>query len=125
MAETKYKLDSQLERLTMSMEASQEKLWEAYGLTLGEAEKLREPINYAMGSRELQDISVQIRDLGPINPNAIEDYARISSRAAEMTTQRDDLQKAQEALEILIADILSSMKVVFSEKFTQINENFG
>ena len=125
MTETKYKLDSQLERLTMSMEASQEKLWEEYGLTLGEAEKLREPINYAMGSRELQDIRVQIRDLGPINPNAIEDHARISSRAAEMTTQRDDLQKAKEDLEILIADILSSMKVVFSEKFTQINENFG
>ncbi len=124
LAENKYKLESQLERLSLSMENAQNKLWEDYGMTYGEAEKLREPLSYAESARELQGIREQIRTLGPINPNAIEEFEQLSHRVADMAAQKQDLEKAKADLEVLIQNILSSMRVVFREKFHQIGENF-
>ena len=124
LAENKYKLESQLERLSLSMENAQNKLWEDYGMTYGEAEKLREPLFYAESARELQGIREQIRTLGPINPNAIEEFEQLSHRVADMAAQKQDLEKAKADLEVLIQNILSSMRVVFREKFHQIGENF-
>lgn len=124
LSENKYKLESQMERLSLSMENAQNKLWDDYGMTYGEAETLKETINYTQGARELQEIREQIRALGAVNPNAIEDYNRVYERANEMTAQKQDLEKAKADLETLIQNILASMRVVFSEKFEQINRNF-
>ncbi len=125
MAEGKYKLESQIERLSLSMENAQNKLWDDYGMTYGEAESFREEINYAQSTRELQEIREKIRVLGSINPNAVEDYNRVYARTKEMAAQKEDLEKAKIDLEALIRNILASMKIVFSEKFQQINKNFG
>lgn len=124
LSESRYKIESQIERLSISLENAQNKLWDDYGMTYGEAEKLRQEIHYAQSARELQEIREQIRALGAINPNAIEDYNRVYERANEMTAQKQDLEKAKTDLETLIRNILASMKVVFSEKFEQINRNF-
>ena len=125
MNESRYKIQNQMDRLSISKEASETKILEDYGLTLGNLEEYREQINFTQGSRELQEIRETIRELGPINPNAIEEYQRTYERVNDLTTQKDDLEKAKADLETLITNILSSMRVVFGEKFESINRYFG
>ena len=126
MGDSKLKLQGQIERRNMSLENASERLWTDYGMTYAGAEELKdETISFTPGSRELTDIREQIRVLGPVNPSAIEEYERVRDRAEDLTIQKNDLEKAKADLEKLITGILSSMKVVFEEKFELINRNFN
>ncbi|MPN12670.1 Chromosome partition protein Smc [bioreactor metagenome] len=77
------------------------------------------------GTREIDEIKEEIASMGPVNPNAIEDYARVSERLEHLKVQRDDLVKAGEDLKVVIESLLGDMKDCFLEKFDQINTNFS
>jgi chromosome segregation protein len=62
--------------------------------------------------------------MGSVNPNAIEDYARVSERYENMVAQREDLVKAGADLEVVISELLTGMTASFREKFMLINSNF-
>ncbi len=120
----KYKVESQLERSKLTLETAGDKIWEEYGLTYADAQPMRAEIGFQEASREVQQIRGRIRELGTINPNAIEDYARVSERFTELTAQKEDLEKAQADLHQVIAEIVSGMRTTFREKFDQISKSF-
>ena len=122
--ERKYKLESQLEKTQILKENSQQKLWDDYELTYTGAEELKTDINYTTASREAESLRARIRELGPINPNAIEDCARLSERADELTAQRADLSAAKEDLLKVIESLMGSMRETFGQRFEQLNEHF-
>ena len=124
LLERKYKVESQIERSKMALEAAGDKIWEEYGLTYADAQALRGEVSYGEASREVQQIRAQIRELGTINPNAIEDYTRISERFAELSAQKEDLEKAEADLHKVIGEIVAGMRSTFQEKFEQIRANF-
>lgn len=73
----------------------------------------------------INELKAQIRELGPVNVAAIEDFAKTKERYGFMKTQYDDLIKSQEKLERVIQDIVRVMKKQFVEQFELINKNFS
>lgn len=124
LAESKWKLEGQLEKVQAALEAAETRLWEDYELTYSGAAKLKIELPYSQCVRELQTVRGRIRELGPVNPTAVEEYEALRDRAAQMRLQRDDLTKAEADLSRVIADLMASMKEIFQEKFQQINRNF-
>ncbi len=125
LIETKYKLMANKEKIELSKETLLNKLWDDYGLTYTNALPFKVDFSYNSGVKEAEDIKNQIKAMGSINPNAIEDYARVKERYDNLLVQKADLQNAILDLEVVIKDLLNNMTDSFKEKFAQINSNFN
>ena len=67
---------------------------------------------------------MEIRALGNVNVNAIEDYKEISGRYEFMKNQHEDLVAAQAALEKIIEELDEGMRRQLREKFGEIPREF-
>lgn len=125
LIEQKYKIIANKEKIELMRDNLQNKIWDDYALTLANAEKLRGEFSYQTGTREIEEIRQEIAAMGPVNPNAIEDFARVSGRLESLRVQKNDLIKAGEDLQLVIQSLLGDMKDCFLEKFDQINQHFN
>jgi len=66
----------------------------------------------------------QVRRMGPINPEAKQEFERESERYAFMRTQVDDLKKAEEDLKHVIAELDELTKQEFSKTFDAVDKQF-
>lgn len=66
----------------------------------------------------------QVRRMGPINPEAKQEYDRESERYAFMRTQVDDLRKAEEDLRHVIAELDELTRQEFSKTFDAVDREF-
>ena len=101
-------------------------MWEEYELTLHAAMELRdEQYQDLAGLKKLiAGIKDDIRKLGDVNVNAIEDYKEISERYEFLKTQHDDLIEAEKTLMGIIEDLDTGMRKQFMEKFAEIQKEF-
>ena len=74
---------------------------------------------------EADNIREKLRELGSVNPGAIDEYAALKERMASLTTQKEDLEKAEADLHKLIASLVNEMRRTFRESFELINKYFG
>jgi chromosome segregation protein len=65
-----------------------------------------------------------LRRLGPINPEAKQEFDRESERYAFMKAQVEDLQKAEEDLKHVIAELDELTKQEFSKTFDAVDKQF-
>lgn len=121
-----YRLNAQREKLEESMEAQINYMWEEYEITLSAAASIREEQMTDLGAmkREIAALKDQIKRLGDINVNAIEDYKNLMERYTFMKTQHDDLVEAEKTLEHIIQELDSAMRRQFTEKFAEICREF-
>jgi chromosome segregation protein len=120
------RLEARKAKMEAELETIQNRLWDEYGLTYGNAEPLRQEIsNIKATQARISELKDEIRNLGPVNVAAIEDYARTKERWSFMLTQRDDLVKSEEKLTRVIQEITRVMKKQFIEQFALINRNFN
>lgn len=120
----KYKISAAIEKTMLARENLEAKIWEEYGLTYANAKALEGEFSYMSANREMEEIRSRIREMGSVNPKAIEDYARVHERLNNLLVQKDDLIKAGEDIEVVIKSLMSDMKVNFKDKFNLINDNF-
>lgn len=84
--------------------------------------------NPAEISEDLKDqISRQkslLQRIGPINPEAIDEYHAVSERFSFLKTQSEDLKKADKDLREVIADLDEMMKNAFENTFDKVQEEF-
>ena len=100
-------------------------LYEVYELTRSEAIAEAKPIeNNTEANRELNSIKNKMKALGSVNLEAIDEYAEVSKRYEFMKAQLGDVVKSKNELEKLIDELTENMKVIFSESFNKINDNF-
>jgi len=66
----------------------------------------------------------QVRRMGPINPEAKQEYDRESERYAFMKTQVDDLRTAEEDLRKVIAELDELTRQEFSKTFDAVDKQF-
>lgn len=110
-----------------AMEESQilDKLWETYELSHEAAKAQRVELeSVPKAQRRIGELRRAISALGSINPDAVEDYARVNERYTYFSEQRDDVTKAKKELEAIIAQITGEMTTIFKEQFALINETF-
>ena len=70
---------------------------------------------------ELKD---DIRKLGDVNVNAIEEYKEVSQRYIFLKSQHDDLVEAEQTLIGIIEELDNGMRKQFEEKFAEIQREF-
>jgi len=121
-----FRLNAQREKLKEADEYQTNYMWEEYELTPHAAEELRNDKYEDLSSlkKMITEVKDEIRRLGDVNVNAIEEYKEISERYSQMKTQHDDLIEAEETLMQLIAELDEGMRKQFTEKFVEIQREF-
>lgn len=120
------KLEVRKAKLTTELEALQNRLWDEYELTFGTAAEYKKEIhNIRQTQARINELKASIREIGPVNVSAIEDYSKTKERFHFLSTQKEDLEKSQEKLNRVIHEMLSIMRKQFMEEFQRINRNFN
>ena len=126
LQEGQVRIEAKKAKMESELETFQNRLWDEYGLTYGNALEIKcEISNVRATQNRINDIKAEIRELGPVNVAAIEDYAKTKERYGFMKVQHEDLTKAEEKLRRVIQEITSVMKKQFVEQFEIINKNFS
>ena len=100
-------------------------LWNDYEITPNNAEGFEKPSNVQETEKEVNKIHNEIKEIGSINVDAIEEYKNIKDRYETMTEQRLDMETTMGKLRNIIQDMTNTMKNQFTEKFELINKNFN
>ena len=101
------------------------KMWEEYELTPNNVENYNKPENVALTQRKVNNLRNDIKELGSVNVDSIEEYKNLKQRYDFMCEQRLDLENTMAKLRKMIQDMMTIMKEQFKEKFELINKNFG
>lgn len=131
--ETKTRLEKELNRLELRKEQTDIKcrqlydsMWEDYEITYvaaKEAEKLDASDEEL--KKEEKKLRSEIKALGNVNLNAVEEYAEVKERYDFLKNNRDDIIKTEKELTNIINDLNGMMEKQFKEQFTIISENFS
>ncbi len=122
-----YRLNAQKERLEETIESQINYMWDEYGLTLRDAALLRDAAmtDLAEMKRRASAVKEEIKRLGDVNVNAIEDYKNLMERYSFLKTQHDDLVEAEKTLTNIILELDEAMRKQFQEKFSEIGAEFN
>ena len=101
------------------------KMWEEYELTPNNVVDYRKPENVQLTQKKVKDLRNEIKELGSVNVDSIEEYKNLKDRYDFMCEQRVDLESTMAKLRKIISDMTSIMKEQFKEKFEMINKNFA
>ena len=121
-----YRLNVQKEKLEESIENQINYMWDEYEITLSDALTLSNPelTDLSVMKKEISEIKAEIKKLGDVNVNAIEDYKNLMERYTFLKAQHDDLVEAEKTLEGIIDELDAAMRRQFKEKFAEIAKEF-
>ncbi len=97
-----------------------------YELTVTEAAKLASPVeDIFTAKRRVSELKSSIRSLGDVSVASIDEYAEVKERFDFLDGQMTDLKKSKADLEKIIKELMTQMTDIFTEKFAQLNTEFG
>ena len=122
-----YRLASQQEKLNEANDSLVDYMWNEYELTYSYALELRDETMENLGEikKQIHSLKSDIRGLGDVNVNAIEEYKEVNERYIFLKTQHDDLITAEQSLIQVIEDLDTGMRIQFEEKFKEIKTEFN
>ena len=121
-----FRLNNQKEKQEERLDAQTSYLWNEYELMPSEAMQMRQEgyHNLTKLRKFANERKDQIKALGNVNVNAIEDYKEVLERYTFMKTQYEDLVQAERALVQVIEELDVGMRRQFQEKFEEIKVEF-
>ena len=120
------KIDVKKTKLEEDIQAIINKMWEEYELTPNNVqEEYKKPENVATTQRKVNNLRTEIKELGSINIDSIEEYKNMKERYDFMCEQRVDLENTMSKLRKMIQEMTTTMKEQFKEQFELINKNFA
>ncbi|NLL79830.1 MAG: chromosome segregation protein SMC [Clostridiales bacterium] len=121
-----YRLNAQKERMEESIESQINYMWDEYEITLTDAAGMRneEMADLPAMKKMITGLRDEIKKLGDVNVNAIEDYKNLMERYDFLRGQHDDLVEAEKTLLGIIEELDTAMRKQFTEKFAQISREF-
>ena len=121
-----FRLKSQMDKLEESREERISYMWEEYEITPNNALSYRkeELTDLPEMKKQVAQIKEEIRRLGSVNVNAIEDYKELLERHTFLSGQYNDLITAEKTLEQIIQELDEGMRKQFTEKFAEIQREF-
>ncbi len=119
------KLEVKKSKLEVELEQIINKMWEDYELTPSNAENYEKPANVSQTTKKVKELREEIKSLGSINIDSIEEYKQTKERYDFMCEQRLDLENSSNKLKKVILEMTKTMKEQFEKQFKIINKNFG
>lgn len=117
--------EAKKEKVSERLRHLQSQLTDQYQISYTEAlEKAHELENLNLAEQEVKDLEKDIRSLGPVNLDAIEQYEEVHSRLDFLNSQRDDILSAKNLLLETIKEMNDEVKERFKSTFEAIRESF-
>ena len=105
------------------------RLWQEYEISYEDAVAMDYPPvtkeNRPELAARLTTIRGILKNIGPVNPGAVEEYDSVKTEYEANKAQLDDLETSYKEILNVISRLETEMKRTFLEVFNQINENFG
>ena len=121
------RLTNQQERISEAIEAQAKYLWDEYEMTPMEAEAQQYQGEESLSEMRklISERKNAIKELGPVNVNAIEQEKEIGERYEFLSAQHEDLTKARDSILEVIKELEEGMRAQFEEKFAEIKDEFN
>ena len=119
------KIDVKKTKLEEDINSIINKMWEEYELTPNNVPEYKKPENVALTQKKVNNLRADIRDLGSVNIDSINEYKALKERYDFMCEQRVDLEDTMSKLRKIISEMTTTMKEQFKTQFAVINKNFG
>ena len=121
-----FRLDSQKQSYEAASEKQMNYMWEEYEITYVVA-KNYERLNMSSEDlvKEERNLKNQMKALGNVNMNAVEEYAEVSEKYQFLIKNRDDIKQSEEKLIGIIEQLNVLMEEQFREQFKVISDNFA
>ncbi|MDD6148998.1 MAG: chromosome segregation protein SMC [Lachnospiraceae bacterium] len=121
-----YRLNGKRQKLEEELEYQNNYMWDEYELTLHAAMELKDPEmdDHAGMKREISKVKDEIRSMGSVNVNAIEEYKEVFERYSFLKNQHDDLVEAEQSLVTIIQELDEGMRKQFASGFKSIQVEF-
>lgn len=121
-----FRLSSRRESYEEASEKQINYMWDEYELTYNHAMELRNEnlTDLSYMKRQIQALKGEIKKLGSVNVNAIDDYKSVSERYEFLKGQHDDLVEAEATLMKIIDELDVAMRKQFEEQFALISKEF-
>ena len=121
-----FRLESQKESGESASEKQINYMWEEYEITYNHAKELRDLnlTDLSKMKKRIQELKSEIRGLGNVNVNAIEEYKSVSERYEFLKGQHADLVEAEATLVQIIEELDTAMRKQFKEQFARIASEF-
>lgn len=120
------RLENRREKLENDTENILNRLWDSYEITYASASELKLDIeNEKEAFSRLSELKSEIKALGSVNVDSIEEYVAVEERFKFLSEQKNDLDKSKKDLEEIIVTMEGHMKELFDLRFREINESFG
>jgi len=119
------RLEMRKEQLDQNSHRIHNEIWEEYQLTHQQAQTYKQiDISETSMRRESQNLKSELGTMTDVNLGAIEAYKQLKTRYDFLTTQRDDMLKAEESISELIASLTAQMETQFAQQFDLIAMHF-
>ena len=118
------KIDVKKTKLEDDINAIINKMWEEYELTPNQVGEYEKPDNVSLTQKKVNGLRTEIKELGSVNVDSIEEYKAMKERYDFMCEQRVDLEDTMNKLRKIIAEMTTTMKEQFKTQFAIINKNF-
>lgn len=121
-----YRLSQNKEKIENNRDQKIDYMWAEYEITLIQAGQMRdEELNNESEIRKtVTGIKADIKKLGDVNVNSIEDYKEVSERYEFLKGQHQDLTETKDKLIGIINELDEGMRERFSSKFEEIKVEF-
>lgn len=120
------RIQNNIEKQEMQKENQINYMWDEYELSYNKALEYRKEkiLHDTQLKSKINKLKTEIKGLGDVNVNAIEEYQNVNERYTFLSEQRNDLLSAKEKLLTIIDDLNEQMTKQFIEKFEEINTKF-
>lgn len=125
LAQETHDADVREARLEVQVSLAAERLQEEYGISQEQAMDWPDEVEVERGTAsEVARLRKEIKDMGPVNTGAVQEYERIKERWDFLTTQRADLEQARDQVNAAIREIDLNTRGMFTETFNAVSANF-
>ncbi len=121
-----YRLSSQKENLEEKTENKESYMWNEYEITYRKAMEMKNDdfTDKSVLRESIANIRKEMKSLGDVNVNAIEEFKEVNERYQFMKNQHEDLMEAKDNLLKIIDELEVGMRKQFREKFEEIKTEF-
>lgn len=123
----KIRLDNNKNKLQDLFDVKVNYMWDEYEISIDNAKELKDDkiIDISIMKSRISELRKEIKSLGDINVNSIEEYINVKNRHDFLQKQHDDLIESEVTLLDIIKELDKNMKEQFANKFAQINKEYN
>jgi len=125
LKEEKYRLENKKQNGELQKQNWCNSVWEQYEMTYNHALTYKKDLGNIFELKKLSaEMKDQVKKIGNVNVSAVEEYQDTKTRFEFLSSQKEDIEKAETTLLHMIENLTHQMKEIFSEQFKMIAANF-